>query len=316
LTATRDRRETERSRVVVAVALLYILLWSSAFIATKVGVTHSPPLTLLSVRFLCAATILAVIARVRGLPAPQGRAAWLRLGLFGLLNCTLYLGFVYESLRHLSAGMGAILAATNPLMLALVAPRLLAERLTPTRVLGLILGFGGVIFVMGARLGEGGKADTAMGMALQLAGVVCLVGATVVYKRRPPQEHPLVINAVQLGTAGLALVLPALLAEDPIHARVDAPLAWSFLYLVFVISIGASLLWFWLLARGEASVASAYYFLTPIFGLGLAAILLGEPFGPRDIIGLAAVAVGIALIGRPTASAHVSIGITSLSSEE
>lgn len=63
-------------------------------------------------------------------------------------------------------------------------------------------------------------------------------------------------------------------------------------------------------------MASAYYFLTPIFGLGLAAILLGEPFGPRDIIGLAAVAVGIALIGRPTASAHVSIGITSLSSEE
>ncbi|MDQ2783638.1 MAG: EamA family transporter [Chloroflexota bacterium] len=316
MTATRDRRGTEQSRVAVAVALLYILLWSSAFIATKVGVTHSPPLTLLSVRFLCAAAILAVIARVRGLPAPQGRAAWGRLALFGLLNCALYLGFGYESLRHLSAGMGAILAATNPLMLALVAPRLLGERLTPARVLGLILGFGGVIFVMGARLGGGSTADTAMGMALQLVGVICLVGATVVYKRRPPQEHPLVINAVQLGAAGLALVLPALLAEDPIHTRVDAPLAWSFLYLVFVISIGASLLWFWLLARGEASVASAYYFLTPIFGLGLAALLLGEPFGPRDLIGLAAVAVGIALIGRPPAPAHATIRVMPLSREE
>ena len=286
---TRDRGEAGRSRVVVAVALLYILLWSSAFIATKVGVTHSPPLTLLSVRFLCAAAILTVLARARGLPAPQGRSAWGRLALFGLLNCALYLGFGYESLRHLSAGMGSILAATNPLILALVAPRLLGERLTPPRVLGLILGFGGVIFVMGARLGRGGKADTATGMALQLAGVVCLVGATVVYKRRPPKEHPLVINAVQLGAAGLALVLPALLAEDPLHARVDAPLAWSFLYLVFVISIGASLLWFWLLARGEASVASAYYFLTPIFGLGLAAV-----------------AAGIALIGRPATRARAT----------
>ncbi|MCA1724666.1 MAG: DMT family transporter [Thermomicrobia bacterium] len=154
---------------------------------------------------------------------------------------------------------------------------------------------------MSARLGGGGKADTGVGMALQLVGVVCLVGATIVYKRRPPREHPLVVNTVQLGAAGIALVVPALLAEDPLGVRIDAPLIWSFLYLVFVISIGASLLWFWLLARGEASVASAYYFLTPIFGLGLAALLLGEPFGPRDLIGLAAVAVGIALIGRPAA---------------
>src|SRR5207248_5132459 len=140
--------------------------------------------------------------------------------------------------------------------------------------LGLVLGFGGVIFVMGARLGSGGNADTPLGIALQLAGVLFLIGATIVFKRHGPSEHPLVINAVQLGTAGLALILPALLFEDPLRARVDAPLVWSFLYLVFVISIGATLLWFRILARGEASVASAYYFLTPIFGLGLAAIIL------------------------------------------
>lgn len=301
-TEARDERGGGQSRGVVAVALLYILLWSSAFIATKVGVTNSPPLTLLATRFLCAAALLAALARARGLRAPQGRRAWGWLALFGLLNCALYLGLGYESLRQLSAGMGAILAATNPLLLALVAPRLLGERLTPARLVGLVLGFGGVLFVMGARLGAGGTRDTAAGMALQLAGVLFLIAATVVYKRRPPTEHPLVVNAVQLGAAGLALVPLALLAEDPLHARVNGPLVWSFLYLVFVISIGASLLWFWLLARGEASVASAYYFLTPIFGLGLAALLLGEPVGPRDLLGLAAIAVGIALIGRPVAS--------------
>jgi drug/metabolite transporter (DMT)-like permease len=106
-----------------------------------------------------------------------------------------------------------------------------------------------------------------------------------------------VVNAVQLGVAGLVL-LPAFVVEHPEHAHVDAPLVWSALYLIFAISIGASLLWFWLLERGEASVVSAYYFLTPIFGLVLAAVLLGEPFGPRDGIGLIAVASGIALINR------------------
>ena len=162
-------------------------------------------------------------------------------------------------------------------------------------MIGLVLGFGGVVFVMGARLS--GKVDTAGGMALAVVGVTCLVGGTVVYKRWPPREHPLVVNAVQLGIAGLAL-LPAMLVEHPERTHIDAPLAWSALYLIFAISIGASLLWFWLLERGEASVVSSYYFLTPIFGLLLAALLLGEPFGPRDGLGLLAVATGIALINR------------------
>jgi len=67
---------------------------------------------------------------------------------------------------------------------------------------------------------------------------------------------------------------------------------------VLVISIGASLLWFWLLKRGEASTVSSYYFLTPIAGLALAALLLNEPFGIRDAFGLVAVAIGIAIINR------------------
>jgi len=303
-----------RGAVVTSVALVYILLWSSAFIATKVGVTHSPPLTLLAARFLVAAALLAGLAQTRGLPWPRGRRDWASLALFGLLNSGLYLGFSYEALRHLSAGMATIIAATNPLLLTLLAPRLLGERLTRTRLLGLALGFGGVVFVVGARLDVRGGADTPVGAVVAFAGVVCLVGATVLYKRRPPRAHPLVVNAVQLAAAGLALTPPALLVEHPERVRVDMPLALSFLYLVLVISIGASLLWFWLLERGEASVASAYYFLTPIFGLGLAALLLGEPVGPRDLLGLVAVAAGIALINRPPAPVIVPVEASDVAS--
>jgi drug/metabolite transporter (DMT)-like permease len=292
----------KRSPLVTVVALFYILLWSSAFIATKIGVTHSPPLTLLSVRFLSAALIMGLLAWGKKLPLPQGWLAWGRLALFGLLNSALYLGFNYEALRYLSAGMASIISATNPLLLTLVAPFVLRERLTVWRVLGLVLGFGGVLFVMSARLNAGGHLDTAGGMLVSFLGVVGLVGATLFYKRYPPREHAFVVNAVQLATAGLALLLPALLIEHPEHVRIDAPLAWSFLYLVLVISIGASLLWFWLLKRGEASSVSAYYFLTPIAGLALAALLLGEPFGLRELFGLVAVAAGIALINRPIAA--------------
>jgi drug/metabolite transporter (DMT)-like permease len=296
--ANTDSRKSKHSLLMTMAALFYILLWSSAFIATKIGVTHSPPLTLLTIRFLCAALLMALLAWIGKFALPQGWSAWGRLALFGLLNSAFYLGCNYEALRYLSAGMGSIIAATNPLLLTLIAPFILRERLTWWRVLGLVLGFGGVIFVMGARLNGNEHIDTAGGMLVAFIGVVGLVGATLFYKRYPPQEHAFVVNAVQLGAAGLALAIPALIFEHPERVHIDAPLAWSFLYLVLVISIGASLLWFWLLKRGEASVVSSYYFLTPIAGLALAALLLGEPFGPRDLLGLAAVATGIALINR------------------
>ena len=89
------------------------------------------------------------------------------VALFGLLNSALPLGFNFEALRHLSAGTGAIIAATNPLLVALVAPRLLGERLSPVRIVGLGLGFGGVIFVMIVRLGVG--IDTPLGILLSIA---------------------------------------------------------------------------------------------------------------------------------------------------
>ena len=67
---------------------------------------------------------------------------------------------------------------------------------------------------------------------------------------------------------------------------------------VIVLSVGASLLWFWLLSRGAASRVSAFYFLTPIFGLAFGALFLGEAFGPGDALGLVAVALGIVLVQR------------------
>lgn len=286
------------SPVTVVVALAYITLWSSAFIATKVGVERSPPLTLLVVRFLTAAALMAALAAWRGLRPPRGIRSWLRLALFGSLNSGLALAFTYEALQQLSAGMGSIITASNPLLLALVAPWLLGEPLTRRKALGMVLGFGGVVFVMEARLAVARHLDTPRGMVLSFLHVVTIVAATILYKRLAPREDPLVINAVQLAAGGLALVLPALLLERSATIRLDGQLIFSFLYLVFAISIGASLLWFWLLRRGEASVVSSYYFLTPIFGLLFAALLLGEPLSPRDAIGLAAVAGGIALIAR------------------
>jgi drug/metabolite transporter (DMT)-like permease len=93
----------------------------------------------------------------------------------------------------------------------------------------------------------------------------------------------------------LALVPAALLIEGP-HIQWTAPLLISLAYLVVVLSVGASMLWFWILQHGEASRVSAYFFLTPVFGLLLGAVLLGEPLVPMDAAALVVIATGLWLV--------------------
>jgi drug/metabolite transporter (DMT)-like permease len=105
-----------------------------------------------------------------------------------------------------------------------------------------------------------------------------------------------VLNAAQLFCAGLALVPAALLIEGTPHVQWTAPLVASLAYLIVVLSVGASMLWFWILQHGEASRVSAYFFLTPVFGLLLGAVLLGEPLVPMDALALVVIATGLWLV--------------------
>ncbi len=279
-----------------AIAIFYIFLWASAYVPSKVASVESEPLWFLAIRFFTAGAILTAVALALRQPFPRTRRGWLVGIVVGILANALYLGFTYTALRHLSSGMGAIVASTNPLVLALVAPRLLGEPLTARKALGLTLGFGGVVAIVLARSGSSGAAP--FDVVLAFAGVCASVASTVLYKLAGTRESLVALTAVQLLAAGCVLAPVALVASGLPHAHVTAALAASFVYLVLVLSVGASLIWFWLLTHGEASRVSAFYYLTPAFGLALAALLLKEPVGPHDLIGLAAIAAGITLVQR------------------
>jgi len=192
--------------------------------------------------------------------------------------------------------MGSIIASTNPLIVALAAPFVLGEPLTRRKLLGLLLGFGGVVLAMHARAGtsEARLPD----VMLALSGVIAFVASNVLYKRMRARPHPIVLNGAQLLCASAAVLPAALLLEGPPHIRWTAPIVWSLAFLVLGLSVGASMLWFWILHHGEASRVSAYFFLTPAFGLLLSAVLLGEPLAPLDGVALAVIAAGLWLVAR------------------
>jgi drug/metabolite transporter (DMT)-like permease len=277
-------------------AIFYIFLWASAFVPSRVVSTTAPPLWILALRFSAAGALLLAGSALAGLPLPREPRMWLRLSLLGLTANAGYLGLTYLALRHLSSGMGAILASTNPLILALAAPRFLGEPLTPRKLTGMVLGVAGVVITMWARAGL--STARPQDVLLALGGVLSLTASTILYKRLQQKPHALVVNGAQLLAAGLWCIPPALLLHGPPQMTFSVPILLALAWLVVVMSIGASLLWFWLLSHGDASRVSAWYFLTPVFGLLLGAALLGEKLAPLDGVGLIVIAAGLLLVTR------------------
>ena len=280
----------------IAAALFYIFLWASAFVPSKIGVLGSSPLWFLVVRFALSGLLALVIARALGARLPKTGAEWIAIAALGILGNAVYLGCTYEALRHMGSGIGAIVASTNPLTLALVAPWLLREPLAPGKIAGMLLGFGGVVAIMLVRTGTGTAEP--LDVAIAFVGVLGSVASTIVFKRWCDGLDLRAVTALQLLAAALVLVPFAIALEGTPHASWSPAFVVSFVYVVAVMSVGASLLWFWLLTHGEASRVSAYYFLTPVFGLALAALLLHEPLGFRDLGGLVTIALGITLVQR------------------
>ena len=288
---------TGRAHVLgTASAIFYIFLWSAAFVPSRVLSVAVPPLSILWIRFLIAGGLLLGAAALAGLPFPRDRRTLVQIALVGLAGNCGYLGATYIAMRHLSAGMGAIIASTNPLLLALLAPRLLGEKLTGRKLLGLVLGFSGVVIAMQARAGS--QSARPQDVLLALFGVLALVASTILYKRIETHPHPVVLNALQLAFAGLLLMPVALVFEGPPRIPWSFSIVSALAFLIVVLSLGASMLWFWILRHGEASRVSAFYFLTPVFGLLLGAALLHERLAPLDAVGLVVICAGLWLAMR------------------
>jgi drug/metabolite transporter (DMT)-like permease len=135
-------------------------------------------------------------------------------------------------------------------------------------------------------------------MALIVVSIACLVAGTLVFKRAEPRWDLLVLNGGQLLIAGLVLAGPVLLWEDLGAVRLTASFLASQAYLIVGVSWVGMLTWFWLLTHGDATRASAYFFLNPVLGIFLGALLLGEPLHAWDFAGAAVVAAGIWLVQR------------------
>jgi drug/metabolite transporter (DMT)-like permease len=280
---------------------LFCLLWSFAFVAGKIGVTDCPPLILLTARFSLAGILILGISALRG---EVSSLSWRDAGVFavlGLANNALYLGLGYTGLQTVSAGLGGLIVSANPVFTAVLAAAFLGEQLTWRKVAGLLLGIGGVGFIVWHRMSAG--TDSWHGILFTLASLASIVVGTILFKVFAPKGSLWVGNGVQNLAGGLALLPFAFSFSDIGDIVPSGRLAGAFAFLVLGGSMLAYLLWFHLLKVCGATAASAYHFLMPPLGMLFAWMVIGEHVEVRDLTGIVPVALGIYLVTRPAGKA-------------
>ncbi|MDA9519888.1 multidrug DMT transporter permease [Bradyrhizobium sp. CCBAU 11434] len=275
---------------------LFCLLWSYAFVAGKIGVTHCPPLILLAARFSLAGILILGTTSIRGDWSLSWRDAVI-FAVLGIANNALYLGLGYTGLQSVSAGLGGLIVSANPVFTAALAALLLGEGMTWRKASGLLLGIIGVTLIVWHRLSVG--TDSLHGILFTLASLASIVAGTILFKLLAPKGSLWIGNGVQNLAAGIVLTPVALTFADVHAIDVTPSLIGAFAFLVLGGSILAYWLWFHLLKVCGATAASAYHFLMPPLGMLFAFIVLGEHVEARDLLGIIPVALGIYLVTRP-----------------
>lgn len=283
-----------------AAPLLFLLLWSGGYTFAKIGTQYAEPLTLLSLRFALALAVLLLIAAVIRPPMPRRMADYRHLAVTGLLIQALYFGPSWYALSlGMPAGTVALIQALQPLLVALLAQRVVGEAVTGRAWAGLALGFGGTLMVILARSEV--TVTSLEGTLLAAAGLLAMTLATLYQKRFGTVCHPVSANLVQYAV-GFAAVLPAALLLEEMHVTWSGELFFALGYLVLGNSLVAITLLMTMLRHGAASRVSALFFLVPPVAALIAWALLGEQLAPLAWFGMAVATSGVLLIHRAPSS--------------
>ncbi|WP_243613616.1 DMT family transporter [Shimia aestuarii] len=273
----------------IGMGLLFALIWSSAFTSARIIVADAPPFAISAIRFAIAGIIGVLIARAMGQNWNLTREQWRATFVFGLCQNALYLGLNFLAMTTVEASLASIIASSMPLIVAFAGWAFLSERLTKLAALGLVLGFAGVILIMGSRMSAG---VDMLGIAYCLIGAVALAVATLTMRGVTASGNMMMIVGLQMFVGAIVLFFASLLFETW-EFNWNPKMITALTYTIFAPGLLATFIWFALVARIGAVKAATFHFLNPFFGVAIAALLLGEALGIMDVIGVAIISAGI-----------------------
>ncbi|MBK5259459.1 MAG: EamA family transporter [Thermoanaerobaculia bacterium] len=274
------------------------VIWGTTFVAIRVAIETIPTLMVTGVRFTIAGVILFGVARIAGARLPSGRREWIEQAFAGIVMAGCGNALVVFAEHSISSGMAALMAATIPIWMAVMESFLGRAPLTPRRIIGLALGFGGVGLLVAPAIGEpevSGSFFVAVG-AMQLSAI-CWNAGTLYSRSRVTDADPLGRSAVQMLAAGLTVTLSALITGERFAAAMFSPRSTAaLLYLALFGSVVAYWAYNFALTRLSPGKVSSYAYVNPLIAVIFGALLLAEPVTLNMVIAMIVILAGVAMV--------------------
>ena len=290
--STHDRSKAPHALVIAAFVAIY-LIWGSTYLGIRFAVETLPPFLMGGARFLAAGLMLYVWLRATGTPAPSP-VNWRHAVLASALMLGVGNGGVNWAEQKVSSGLAALIIAGTPLWFALfdwLRPR--GTRPTLQTILGIAVGFAGVLMLVGSRSAlRGGAADFMGIVALVCASVAWAIGSLYT-KYAPKPESPIMVAAQQMVAGGIILALGGLAMGETLDTtRVSTRSLAAFVYLTFIGSLVGFSAYAWLLKATTPARVSTYAYVNPVI-----AVFLGWAFGGETLTGQMLAAAGVIVLG-------------------
>jgi drug/metabolite transporter (DMT)-like permease len=271
------------------------IAWGSSYLFIKIGIETLSPFTLIAARTAIGAAVLALVMVLSREHLPRSARTWWHMFVVALLGIAIPFSLITWGEQSIDSALAAILNGTVPLLaIVLAAIVLVDEPITLNRLLGLVVGFAGVIAITSPNLGSG--------MTGSLPGELALMGASVsyaaagVYARRTVRDlHPLPSAFLEVGLAFLVMLVLAFAFEDPLATRVEPSTVLAVGWLGLVGSGLAFLAFFFLLGHWGAGRTSTVGYLLPVVGILLGVVVRHEVLSAPVLLGTALVIGGVAV---------------------
>ena len=287
----------KRRFVVLAFSLL-VLFWGSSFAVVEIGLRYSPPILFAGLRTVVGGIAMVAAALLWG-GSPNLRRDWPVFLLLALFNVVLFIAFQTYAIVYLPSGSAAVLVYLQPILVGFLAWVILGEELSAAKLVGLLLGFSGIVAVSSASLSGAVDALSPLGVLLGATSALAWAVGTVYFKKYETRVSTLWAVAVPFLVGGMALTALGLVVEPWEEVALTGVFAASLLYSSLIGISAAWVIWFALVRAGEASRVAAYIFAVPVTAVLIGALFLDEPLSYSLLVGAALVVCGIYLVNRP-----------------
>ena len=277
------------------------LIWGTTYLGIRISLETIPPLLMAAMRWITAGGLLIVLLALRGERLPA-RREWPSLAVLGILLLGFGNGAVVWAEQTVPSGLTAVLVATSPFwMVGFDALMPDGEAITLRRVLGLVVGFSGIVMLVWPEIRFDGTGGGFLGgvIAAQIACVGWAVGSSYARHRgrgHASGENVLVTAAFEMLFGGIALLIASLVLHETARLTFTPRTAGALAYLTLVGAIAGFSAYAYALKHLPVATVSLYAYVNPVIAVVLGTLVLKEPFNARMIGAAIVVFVGVALV--------------------